>query len=175
MLFLASCDRHAASESYTETKVNWQGATAEDIRDVIRSISPGFHCAVIEDGEAVLYHRGTVEEAQKDLDGSVGMRPTELTISVPISKEGKVPDAPNPEERVQIRWEVDRAEATSHEISVAEIASRLREFNLQQDEVAAAQALHGNTIKASSGAEVPLDSLVVPKATTVSRPLLLNK
>jgi hypothetical protein len=174
-LCLVGCNRHVASESYTETKVKWQGATAEDIRDVIRSIAPGIHGAVIEDGEAVLYHRGTVEETQKELDGSVGMRPVELTISAPIAKEGKIPEAPSPVERVQIRWEVDRAKAASHGISVAEIASRLHEFDLAQDKVAAAKALHDKTIKTPSGAEVSFESLVDAKATTVSRPLILNE
>lgn len=175
MLCLIACDRQVASQPYTETKVEWQGATAEDIANAVRSIVPAPELAVIDDGEAILYHRGSVADTQKELAASAERLPAEFAVSAPVAKEGMLPEVPNQEARVQIRWEVDSAVAADHGITVAEIVSHLREFELKQDEVAAAQALQGKTIKTPSGAEITLNSLVVAKATTVNRPIILNK
>ncbi len=172
-LCLFGCDRQISSESYTETKVEWRGATAENIRDVVRSIAPGVQIAVIQDGGAILYHRGSVAETQKELDGSAGMRPVELTVSAPVAKEGKLPEAPNQEALVQINWDVDSGKAATLGIRMAEITSRLRE--LEQNEASAAEAIQVKTIKTQSGSEVPLNSLVEAKLTTVIRPIILNK
>ena len=174
LVCLFSCERQVARESYTETKLEWKGATAEELRAVIGSIAPSIRRAVIKDGEATLYHSGTVADTQKELDHYAGNRPVELIVSAPAAKDGKLPQAPHQVTQVKINWEIDRAKATALGISLAEISSLLRELELQQEEATATKALQDKTIKIPSGEEVRLDSLVKATATAVNRPILLN-
>lgn len=169
-LCLISCTKKEAAKpvaSIIETQINWKGASAEQIQElVISPIKKNIELAVIEDGQATLYHLATIEQTMVELE-QIPNRPYGLMISPPKSIGNAIPKPPVVKQVKRIEWSANKAAIEKHGVSTNELLGYLKRLEFDPED-------SGNKIASLKFNDIPLDDLVSYQIITIDRPLIID-
>lgn len=162
------------SPAHVRADLELKGATAEDLKQIVETLSPWMQLAVIEDGKAALYFDGGLERVKKVIDIFRQTKPDDLKILALESGDGNIPEAPSTEKRKIVRWLLKNEELAARGITSLEAARQIRAFGIPLDAELDADTIKGKTLAAPDGKTIPLEEVASVSLEEVSRPLIIK-